>query len=129
MVVAVRLTISNEYTASKYRTWNVMCAVEDSGVTGCVGARSEGFQLLLHGLEFWVLKRTSKTCCFVRSYILECFMCNKSRFSIRNNPSTFLWAPPFWPTTSFKPLSPSPTQRQKPVARMSSYTSSVIVIA
>jgi hypothetical protein len=29
-----------------------MCAVKDSGVTGCVGARSEEFQLLLHGLEF-----------------------------------------------------------------------------
>jgi len=109
-----------------------VCGWQERGisvVTGCVGDRSEAFQLLVHGLEFWVLKRTSKSCCFVRPYNLEYFMCNKSRFSIRNNPLTFLWAPPFWPTTFFKPLPPSPTQRHKIVAILSSYTSSAILIA
>jgi hypothetical protein len=146
MVVAVRLTIGNVYIASKQKAWNGICAVllgvwvpgvgsywvcgwQERGVTGCVGPRSEAFQLLLNGLEFWVLMRSSKTCSSVNTYKLEYFNCNKSRFSIRINPLDFPWAPPLWSITFLKPLPPSPTHRHKTVARITPSTSSAILIA
>jgi hypothetical protein len=60
MVVAVRLTISNGYIASKQRVGDGISTVEDCRVTRCLGARSKAFQLLVHGLEFRIVKRTSQ---------------------------------------------------------------------
>jgi hypothetical protein len=128
-----------------------VCGCQERGVTGRVGARRE----VLLGVWvpgsrcYWVCgcqergtsvvterlrnlsfeKKTSKSCSFVRTYKLEYFICNKSRFSVRNNLLPFLWAPPIWSTTFLKSLPTSPAQRQKTVKRITSYTSSAILIA
>ena len=62
-------------------------------------------------------------------YAIKNILSARYRFKVRNIFFAFLQTPPTWRTTAFKPLPLSRTQLEMAVSRMSSHTSSSIVIS